>query len=123
VPRSDRRHPDPARPEALDPSHRETVVAVADAPTLEEVLRSLRDRYRFLEDHFLLQAEAAFAECDTEMSVDGLVGLTAICREGADRIDRLIDVLPADVIDARVQMTAVAARNARTSGRTHDIDE
>jgi hypothetical protein len=103
VPRSERRHP--------------------DEPTLEEVLRPLRDRYRFLEDHFLLQADAAFADCDTEMSVDGLIGLTEICREGADQLEHLIDVLPEGLIDARVPMAAVAMRKTRTSPRTRGVPE
>ena len=84
-------------------SRRETAAAVADAePTLEELLRPLRDRYRFLEDYFNLQAEAVFAECPTEMSSDGLFGLNEICREGGDLLDDLIDHLPRSVINARV---------------------
>lgn len=122
MPRSSRRHPNPTRSNAPDPSPRDGLVAVVSEPTLEEMLRPLRNRYRFLEDHFLIQAAAAFAECDTEMSVDGLIGLTAICREGADQIDRLIDVLPAGVIGARVPATADAARNAHRPARTRGAD-
>jgi hypothetical protein len=71
-------------------------------PTLEEFLRPLRDRYRFLEDYFNLQAEASFADCPAEMSTHGLFGLNEICREGGDVLDDLIDRLPRSVINARV---------------------
>jgi hypothetical protein len=92
-------------------SRRDTPAAVAspphdadpDDPTLEEFLRPLRDRYRFLEDYFNLQAEAVFASCPTEMSPDGLFGLNEICREGGDLLDDLLDQLPRHVVNLRVR--------------------
>lgn len=72
-------------------------------PSLEELLRPLRDRFRFLESFFATQEAATAARSPTALSTHGLAGLTDICRSGADLLDDLVEHLPRAVINAPVE--------------------
>lgn len=72
-------------------------------PSLEELLRPLRDRFRVLEALFTAQEAATAAHCPTALSPEGLAGLAHICRSSAELLDDLVDRLPRPLINTPVE--------------------
>jgi hypothetical protein len=69
--------------------------------SVEERLRSARERYRLLADVFNLQAEASRSVQEVRLSFDGLVALRQLCVAAAEDLEWLARELPPAVANWR----------------------
>jgi hypothetical protein len=69
--------------------------------SVEERLRSARERYRLLADVFNLQAEASRSVQEVRLSFDGLVALRQLCVAAAEDLEWLARELPPAVANCR----------------------
>jgi hypothetical protein len=71
--------------------------------SVEERLRSARERYRLLADLFNLQAEAGVSAQDVRLSGDGLLALRQLCTAAAEDLERLARELPPAIANWRAE--------------------
>lgn len=71
--------------------------------SVEERLRSARERYRLLADLFNLQAEAGLSAQGVRLSGDGLLALRQLCTAAAEDLERLARELPPAIANWRAE--------------------